>query len=59
MIFTAMVSVWAVDFYGVWDYEGRLPKGVGDTGRLRGLSAGWREFLDLFNFRGFRVFLRG
>ena len=41
MSFAAMVPVWAGDFYGVWDYEGRLPHGVGDTGWLRSLSAGW------------------
>ena len=59
MGFATMVSVGSGDFYGVWDYEGRLPHGVGGTGRLMGLSAGWQEFLDFFDFRGFRVLLRG
>ena len=59
MSFTAMVSVGAGDFHGVCDYEGRLPHGVGGTGWLRSLSAGWLEFLGLFYFRGFRVFLMG
>ena len=58
MGFATMVSVGSGDFYGVWDYEGRLPHGVGDTGWLRSLFAVWREFLGLVDFRGFRVFLR-
>ena len=57
MSFTAMVSVGAGDFHGVWDYKGRLPHGVGDTGWIRGSSTGWQGFLDIFNFRGFRVLL--
>ena len=59
MGFIAMVSVGSSDFYGVWDYEGRLHHGVGGARESRWLSAGWQEFLDLFDFRGFRVFLRG
>ena len=55
----AMVSVGAIGFYGVRDYEGRLPHGARATRESWWLSAGWREFLDLFDFRGFRVFLRG
>ena len=55
----AMVSVGSVDFHGVWDYKGRLPHGARATRGSRWLSAGWREFLDLFDFCGFRVFLRG
>ena len=58
MSFVAMVSVRAIDFHGVWDYEGRLPHGVMATRWSRWLFAGWRAFLDLFSFRGFRVLLR-
>ena len=59
MSFVAMVSVMAIDFHGVWDYEWSFPNGVRATMGSRWLSAGWREFLDLFSFRGFRVLLSG
>ena len=55
----AMVSVGAIDFHGVWDYEGRLPHGARATRESWWLSAWWREFVDLFDFRGFRVLMRG
>ena len=54
-----VVSVGSLDIHGVWGDEGRLPHGTGVTRGSRGLSAGWREFLDLFDFHGFRVLLRG
>ena len=57
MSFVAMVSVRAIDFHGVWDYEGRLPHGARATRGSRWLSAGWWVFLVLFDFRGFRVLL--
>ena len=59
MSFATMVSVGAFDFNGVWDYDGRLPHVAGVTGRPRGLTECWRGFLHFFNFRGFRVLLRG
>ena len=58
MSFAVMVSVGSFDVYGVWYDEGRLPHGSGVTRGSRGFSVGWREFLDFFGFRGFRVFLR-
>ena len=57
MSFATVVSVGSLDFHG--DDKGRLPHGAGVTRESRWLSAGWREFLDIFGFRGFRVFLRG
>ena len=59
MSFVAMVSVRAIDFHGVWDYEVGLPHGVRATKGSLWLSAWWREFRDFFSFRGFRVLLRG
>ena len=59
MSFDMVVSVGSLEIYGVWGDEGRLPHGTGVTRGSRVFSVGWREFLDFFGFRGFRVFLRG
>ena len=59
MSFATMVSAGSLDFHGVWDDKVRLSNGARVTRGSRWLSAGWWKFLDLFSFRGFRVFLGG
>ena len=59
MSFGMMVSVGSLEIHGVGGDEGRLPHETGVTRGSRGLSAGWRGFLNFFGIRGLCVFLRG
>ena len=59
MSFVMVVSVGSLEIHGVWGDEGWLLHGTGVTRGSRGLSAGWREYLDFFGIHGLCVFLRG